>query len=188
MYEYFEGWLTTKEWRTWKRYCIDRIKNRHSCSTAEARAMRDGYLRRECDFLNMTNSQVFAMFDSMIDDYIYWVDTPQGVDHWQTVSYRRRPIRILQTLTLWHDTNTLKLGWPLRSGRSGRRTLAYQHLEERHTSTKRLTLTICLRVKWMMNLGRWLTIFFLGATHQAVTHIGERYGRNEERLYEHYKL
>jgi len=95
MYEYFEDWLTTKEWRTWKRYCIDCIENRHSCSIAEAKVKRDEYLRKEYDFLNMTRSQVFAMFDSMIDDYIYWVDTPQGVDHWQVVSQRRRRIRIL---------------------------------------------------------------------------------------------
>jgi hypothetical protein len=95
MYEYFEGWLTTKEWRTWKRYSVNRIENRYACSTDEARVKRDEYLRKEYDFTSMTRSWIFGMFDSMIDDYIYWVDTPQGVDHWQVVSQRRRRIRTL---------------------------------------------------------------------------------------------
>jgi hypothetical protein len=99
MYEYYEAWLTTKEWRAWKRHSVTRFSQRYSVPHSEARRERDEYLRQEHDFGGMTRSLINAMFDSMIDDHLYWGDTPQGIDHWQDVSQRRRPIRRLQTLS-----------------------------------------------------------------------------------------
>lgn len=99
MYEYYEAWLTTKEWRAWKKHSVSRFSQRYSVPHSEARRERDEYLRREHDFEGMTRSCINRMFDCMIDDYLYWGDTPQGRDHWHDVSQRRRPIRRLQTLS-----------------------------------------------------------------------------------------
>ena len=99
MYEYFEAWLTTKEWRTWKKHSISRFSHRYGMTQSEAKRERDEYLRHEHDFESMTRSQINGMFDSMIDDYLYWYETPQGVDHWGEVSHRRSPIRRLQILS-----------------------------------------------------------------------------------------
>jgi hypothetical protein len=95
IYEYFEAWLTTKEWRTWKKHSVVRFSYRYSMTQSEARRERDEYLKRDHDFESMTRSQIYNMFESMIDDCFYWCDTPQGTDHWQSVVFRRRPIRRL---------------------------------------------------------------------------------------------
>lgn len=93
MYEYFEAWLTTKEWRAWKKHSVSRFSHRYAVPHSTARQKRDGYLKHEHDFEGMSRSCINAMFDSMIDDYLYWSDTPQGIDHWSEVSRRRSPIR-----------------------------------------------------------------------------------------------
>ena len=95
MYEYFEAWLTTKEWRSWKKHSVARFSYRYGLTQSEARRERDEYLKHEHDFDSMTHSQICDMFESMIDECLYWVDTPQGVDHWQSVVFRGRPIRRL---------------------------------------------------------------------------------------------
>ena len=98
-YEFFEGWLTPDEWRTYKKHSVSRFSQRYSVPHSEARRERDEYLRREHDFEGMTQSCINRIFDSMINDHLYWGDTPQGIDHWSEVSRRRSPIRRLQTLS-----------------------------------------------------------------------------------------
>ncbi len=82
-YEYFEAWLTPKEWATWKK---------HTYLTSSS---RKAYLSQEIDFDNMLECEIQDDFVEMIDGQLSWSNTPQGLDYWQRVAERGRPIRTL---------------------------------------------------------------------------------------------
>jgi len=82
-YEYFEAWLTPKEWATWKKY------------TTLSVSQRDSYLRAEIPFNPNNHPEVCDAWDDMINYNLRWIGTPQGQDYWQSVAERTRPIRTL---------------------------------------------------------------------------------------------
>lgn len=93
-YEYFEAWLTPKEWATWKRYSLQHFAE-ITDSDRGAKELRTKYLNRKHDFDGMPRSQVRLLFETMIDKYLTWRNTPEGLDYWQDVAQRTRPIRTL---------------------------------------------------------------------------------------------
>lgn len=92
-YEYFEKWMTTEEWRTWKEQAPSRIRQLQSdpCNIRQARQKRREYLMTEVVY----PSSVIAIndFEEMTNMYVRWVDTPQGHTHWSLLNNRRGPIR-----------------------------------------------------------------------------------------------
>ena len=100
-YEYFEAWLTPREWATWKRYSLYYFAE-ITDSDRKAKELRTEYLNRRHNFNSMPRSEVQILFETMIDEYLTWRNTPEGLDHWQMVARRIRPIRTLQTNR--HDT------------------------------------------------------------------------------------
>jgi len=94
-YEYFEAWLTPKEWATWKKHSVRCFQDLFSCTESEARARRNEYLNEPFPFEAFTTDTIRYMFETTIDRYLRWRDTAQGVDYWQSVAERRRPIRTL---------------------------------------------------------------------------------------------
>jgi len=95
-YEYFEAWLTPKEWATWKKHSIACFQRTFSCTEGEAKTRRNQYLNQDdFPFEAMATSDIQYMFESMIDRYLTWRNTPQGLDYWQGVAERTRPIRTL---------------------------------------------------------------------------------------------
>jgi hypothetical protein len=97
-YEYFEAWLTPKEWATWKKHSVKSFQDFFSCTESEARERRNEYLNDPFPFEAFPTDTIRYMFETMIDRYLTWVLTPQGVDYWQRVADRRRPIRTLKTI------------------------------------------------------------------------------------------
>jgi len=96
-YEYFEAWLTPTEWATWKRYSLQHFAE-ITDSDREAKELRTEYLNRKHDFDGMPRSQVRLLFEIMIDQYLTWRNTPEGLDYWRRVAIRTRPIRTLKTI------------------------------------------------------------------------------------------
>ena len=94
-YEYFEAWLTPKEWATWKRHSVEGFQRLFSCTQSEARDRRNEYLNEGFPFEDFTTDTIQYMFGTLIDRYLRWRDTPQGADYWQSVAERTRPIRTL---------------------------------------------------------------------------------------------
>jgi hypothetical protein len=95
-YEYFEAWLTPKEWATWKKYSLYHFRDMHEpIFDGVPQRKRTEYLNEQIDFDNMLESEAEDEFRDMIDHYLRWRDTPQGVEHWQGVAQRTRPIRTL---------------------------------------------------------------------------------------------
>lgn len=98
-YEYFEAWLTTKEWRTWKKYTINRLVVSQGVSRNTAKAIRDRYLREEIPFDTNNHPEVCDAWDDMISYRLRWMDTPEGYSHWERVCMRFAPVRTLPPLT-----------------------------------------------------------------------------------------
>ena len=96
-YQYFEAWLTPKEWATWKKHSVKNFQDLFSCTESEARGRRNQYLNKGFSFAAMATDDIRYMFETMIDRYLTWRNTPQGVEYWQRVANRTRPIRILHT-------------------------------------------------------------------------------------------
>jgi hypothetical protein len=91
-YEYFEKWMTTEEWKEFKRQFPSRYRQSISnCSIRQARARRTDYLMQE---VNFPSSQIAINdFENMTNMYIRWVDTPQGHTYWSQLNNRTGPIR-----------------------------------------------------------------------------------------------
>jgi hypothetical protein len=94
-YEYFEAWLTPKEWATWKKHSVKDFQDLFSCTESEARARRNEYLNEGFSFEVMADENIRYMFETMVDRYLTWRNTPQGLDYWQRVATRILPIRTL---------------------------------------------------------------------------------------------
>lgn len=94
-YEYFETWLTPKEWATWKKHSVRQFMNAYGITESEAKEARKRYLNEEKDFDSLDRLTIHTMFDRMIDHWLLWRLTPQGRDYWGTVSQRTAPIRTL---------------------------------------------------------------------------------------------
>lgn len=96
-YEYFEAWLTPKEWATWKRYSLRRFSQLYGHGTMnliEARAKRKWYLCEEQVNLS-TSRDINDEWDDMTNRLIRWADTPQGHSYWERVNARTRAVRVL---------------------------------------------------------------------------------------------
>ena len=91
-YEYFEKWMTTDEWKEFKRQFPSRYRQSISnCNIRQARARRTDYLMQE---VNFPSSQIAINdFQDMTNMYVRWVDTPQGHIHWSQLNNRIAPIR-----------------------------------------------------------------------------------------------
>jgi len=96
-YQYFEAWLTPKEWATWKKHSVKNFQDLFSCTESEARGKRNQYLNEGFPFGAMATDDIRYMFGTMIDRYLTWRNTPQGLHYWQRVAQRTRTIRILHT-------------------------------------------------------------------------------------------
>lgn len=95
-YNYFEAWLTPKEWATWKKHSVECFQCLFSCTESEAKARRNQYLNQdEFPFEAMASDNIQYMFEAMVDRYLTWRNTPQGLGYWQMVAQRTRPIRTL---------------------------------------------------------------------------------------------
>jgi len=94
-YEYFEAWLTPKEWAVWKKGSIAKIMYNNSVTESEAKKMRKKYLEERHDFEGIRTATRNIMFEVMIDEYLIWRNTAQGLEYWQNVAMRTRPIRTL---------------------------------------------------------------------------------------------
>ena len=91
-YEYFEKWMTTEEWRTWKELSPPIFKRNFGLPTLrEAKAKRREYLMEEVNYT--TASHAANGFSTMINMYLRWTDTPQGHVHWSHLIDRTHPIR-----------------------------------------------------------------------------------------------
>jgi hypothetical protein len=90
-YEYFEKWMTTDEWRTWKQLCVSRFRQIHTLNTRQARVKRREYLMQEVNFPN--DAAATNDFDTMTNMYMLWSSTPQGHSHWNRLNSRTGPIR-----------------------------------------------------------------------------------------------
>jgi hypothetical protein len=97
-YEYFEAWLTPKEWATWKKHSVKGFQDLFSCTESEARARRNEYLNEPFPFEAFPTDTIRYMFETTIDRYLSWRNTPQGLGYWQSVALRTRPIRTLKTI------------------------------------------------------------------------------------------
>lgn len=94
-YEYFEAWLTPKEWATWKKHSLKPFQDLFCCTVNEAKGRRNQYLNEGFPFEEMASVNIQYMFGTMIDRYLTWRNTPQGLEYWQRVAQRTRPIRTL---------------------------------------------------------------------------------------------
>jgi len=94
-YEYFEAWLTPKEWAAWKKHSVECFQHLFACTQSEARTRRDEYLNEGFPFESFPTNTIRYMFETMIDRYLTWILTPQGLGYWQRVAERTRPIRTL---------------------------------------------------------------------------------------------
>lgn len=93
-YEYFEKWMTTEEWRTWKELSPSRIRENTGCANMlQARARRREYLMEEVNYIAGSDSRAISDFQEMTNVHIRWNDTPQGHSHWHDLNNRIGPIR-----------------------------------------------------------------------------------------------
>ena len=93
--EYFEAWLTPKEWATWKKHSLPHFMRRYGVSYREAKVKRKEYLNYVHDYSSWHALSAGSIFSSMIDGLLTWRDTPQGREYWAQVYERRAPIRTL---------------------------------------------------------------------------------------------
>ena len=103
-YEFFEGWLTPNEWRTWKKHTVNRSIAMQGVSRDTAKAMRDRYLREQTPFDTNNYPEVSDAWDDMINYRLRWADTPEGHSHWERVCMRTAPVRNLPPLTIVINT------------------------------------------------------------------------------------
>jgi len=99
-YEFFEGWMTPKEWRTYKKYTVNRLISTMGVSRDTAKGMRDTYLREQILFDPSSRLEIDDAWDDMINYRLRWIDTPEGQDYWQRVCNRCAPVRTLPPLTI----------------------------------------------------------------------------------------
>lgn len=103
-YEFFEGWMTPKEWRTYKKHTVNRLVSTMGVSRDTAKGMRDRYLREEIPFSPSDRIEIDDAWDDMINYRLRWIDTPEGQDYWQRVCNRTAPVRTLPPLTVIINT------------------------------------------------------------------------------------
>lgn len=99
-YEFFEGWMTPKEWRTYKRYTVNRLIVTQGVSRDTAKAIRDRHLRQEISFDPNIPYQLADAWEDMINYRLRWADTPEGHSYWEQVNRRAAPIRALPPMTI----------------------------------------------------------------------------------------
>ena len=103
-YEFFEGWMTPKEWRSYKKHTVRRLISTMGVSRDTAKDMRDRYLREEIPFSPSNRIEIDDAWDDMINYRLRWIDTPEGQDYWQRVCNRSAPVRTLPPLTVIINT------------------------------------------------------------------------------------
>ena len=103
-YEFFEGWMTPKEWRTYKKYTVNRLIATQGVSRDTAKAIRDRYLREQTPFDTNSYSEVCDAWDDMINYRLRWAGTPEGHSYWERVNMRTAPVRHLPPLTIVINT------------------------------------------------------------------------------------
>lgn len=92
-YEYFEKWMTHEEWETWKRLSPSRFKSVHELpNLREARLRRKSYLNKQVEYVCIGDA--IDDFQTMVNMYLHWSETPQGHSHWYVIhNERTNPIR-----------------------------------------------------------------------------------------------
>lgn len=103
-YEFFEGWMTPKEWRSYKKHTLSRLISTMGVSRDTAKGMRDRYLREQILFDPSNHCEVCDEWDDMINYRLRWTDTPEGHSYWERICQRTAPIRILPPLTIITNT------------------------------------------------------------------------------------
>jgi len=106
-YEYFEAWLTTEEWKDWKKHSVTRFSLVHAVSLSTARAMRDRYLKEEVAYDENNADDMHNDWDYMTDQLIRWADTRQGHWHWQGVNSRDEAVRFIAPDRIVINTTTI---------------------------------------------------------------------------------
>jgi hypothetical protein len=96
-YEFFEAWLTPKEWAEWKKHSVKRFRHMYGLNLQEARARRKNYLNSQLYFDVTDRPRVLDEWDDMTNRHIHWRDTTQGHNHWSQVNSRTAPCRVLPT-------------------------------------------------------------------------------------------
>lgn len=91
-YEYFEKWMTTEEWKEFKRQFPTRYRDvTYGRNIRIARERRREFLMQDVSF--PSNKAAIDEFESMTNLYVRWSDTPQGHSHWERLNNRTGPIR-----------------------------------------------------------------------------------------------
>ena len=105
-YEFFEAWLTTEEWKDWKKHSVKRFKQMYSLTTQAAKEKRKRYLNVDIGSITALRHVVLNEWDDMTNRHLRWSDTPQGHSHWSNVNSRTAPCRILPPPRIIIITNT----------------------------------------------------------------------------------